>query len=281
MAEATKGNMKVLINDLGAIMCCNYYQVWVSETADPNHEPFGFGSGFMILHKGHMYYITADHVVNAANDKFKLNPEKDYDANLLTNEIVTENHIQKAEQVQFGINKADGIFAVKIQNNGVIIQDERIDVYFKPLDEHIHTPFYTQGVKFSETDIRYGQLRKMMIIEESIDRNICPEHTFAIYGVINSSVMKGFQVEGSSIFHQGMTFKESKYNQYCLEASRNDEHLLMEEWAGLSGAAVYDEMTNKVIGMAVQYSDAYNYCWVLPIGLIFDFIDNDIRERYQ
>lgn len=272
--------MKVLIKDIGAIMCCNYYQIWVSETTDPSHEPVGFGSGFMILHKGHMYYVTADHVVNVSNEKFKLNPKKEYDANLLTNVIVTENHIQKAEQVHFGINKADGIFAVKIYN-GSIMHDERIDVYYKSLDEHLHTPFYTQGVRFSENDIRYGQIRKTMIIEDSIEREICPEHTFSMFGVIKCSVKKGFRVDGSSIFHQGMTFKEKKYGQYCLEVNRSDEHLLMEEWEGLSGAAVYDEMTNKVIGMAMQYSDTYNYCWVLPIGLIFDFITNDIKEKYQ
>jgi len=270
-------NDYVEMNDILEIMSRNYYQVWVSENGDANHTPVGFGSGFMYMHNGHLYYVTADHVVNANNEKFKLRADKDYVANIPTNKIVKGDIQPLAEQIYFNINKADGIESFKVEGDGSIRDEGPVDFYYRNIDEHLHTPFYTQGLQFSANDVRYGGLQKTLLTEENIEINIDPTHTFSIFGMTGCDI-KGYTVIGSMMIHQGMTFVENKYGQYCLVADKTDEHLLLKDWAGLSGAAVYDECTGKVVGMVIQYSEFYNYCWVLPIRGIVNFIDIDITN---
>lgn len=266
------------MNDLYEIMCRNYYQAWVSEANDASHEPVGFGSGFMFLHRNHMYYITAEHVVSGANESFKLDPNKEYKANILTNRIVKEGQQRFAEQISFDIDKADGIIVYKVNNStGAVSVDGRVDLYYRRLDEHINREFYTHGLVFPDRGVCYGGLKKVKLSLENVDLEINPNHTFSLFGMVQSH-LNGFTVEGITIRHSEMSFVEKKYNQYCLSASRTDEHLIAEYWTGLSGAAVYDEVTGKVIGMALRYSEDYNYCWVLPIRDIVNFIDIDINN---
>ena len=267
----------VEMSDLFEIMCRNYYQVWVSIASDPNHTPLGFGSGFMILRNGHLYYVTADHVVNASNESFKLNIDKDYIANIPTNKVDYKQLC--SEQVYFSIDKTDEIYSLKIDDKGDPILDDRIDAYYRNLDEHLHTLFLTQGLIFSEDDIRYKGLQKVIITEENMEMELNREHTFSVFGMKECSIQNGITVSGESIFHNGMTFKEEKGGQYCLEVGMTDENLGEKDWAGLSGSAVFDETTGKVIGMALRYSPEYGYCWVMPIRQILNFIDIDIDLR--
>lgn len=264
------------MSDMLEIMCRNHYQVWVCEVCDSNHIPMGFGSGFMVLHRGHLYYVTADHVVNAECEHFKLDPHKDYIASIPTNVIDRKNLL--SQQVVCPINREDKIEVLKINEN-TVSEEGRVDLYYINMDNHLHTKFLTQGLIFSESDVRYAGAQKVFLSEDNIDRRLDISHTFSVFGMVGSRIVNGIYIDNIPIFHNGMTFKEEKYDQYCFEVSRNDEHLKMEHWAGLSGAAVFDECTGKVIGMALQYSEDYNLCWVMPIQQIFAIIEADILTR--
>ena len=270
----------VEMNDLWEIMARCYYQVWVSKKSDEYKKPIGFGSGFMFTMDGHLYYITADHVVNTSNEEFKLDPNIGYTASIPTNVIDQAKLL--AEQVAFNINPEDQVNILRIQDDGTPVLDGRVDVFYQNLDNHLHTKFITQGLQFSEEDIRYKGLQKVMVSVDNIQQDIDVSHTFSVFGMVKCDIDKnGITIIGTSVMHMGMTFKEEKYGQYCLQVSRTDEHLDSSYWDGLSGAAVFDEVTGNVIGVALRYSATDYYLWVLPIYQVKAFVaaDIDIRKK--
>lgn len=264
-------------------MCRCYHQVQISERREDDiFIPDGFGSAFMFAYKNYIFLISAEHVLSPSNFYFKLDPNKEYIGGIYTyKNIKTPKGQISPEMVNFYIDKGDYTKYFEwddVKKKWII---RRADMFYYPISNNPYfkgKKFVTQGQIDGNGNSVYGGLPKIPISEQCISEPQAT-HSFSIYGLVQNDIQQ-CQIIGKSIYHPGLKFIEKKGNSYFFSVSPQDElldkHLY---WEGLSGTAVFDELTGQVVGMAIMYDEEKLTLEVFPIKHICAILDGYIKSR--
>lgn len=272
------------ITDLQEIMARCYYHVLVGQRREDNlFIPEGAGSGFLFAYKSKIFLISAEHVVSPSNEHFKLSPDKNYVGAIYTNKIIKtpDNHVE-SEMVSFNIDKDDFTTYYRWDNTTKQMHVERVDMFYYPISDNSQfagKTFLTTGQEDNNGNIRYKDLQKIIVNDQCIAEPN-NEHLYAIQGIVQLS-SKGNQLVGKTALHHSMSYINEEDGKYFLSISKQDEFIdTIKYWSGLSGAAVYDQMTGQIIGIATKYYEDELKLEVISMKQIKTILDGYLTSRH-
>lgn len=274
---------KHIITDLQEIMARCYHQVLVGQRREDNlFIPECAGSAFLFAYRDKIFLISAEHVVSPSNEYFKLSPDKNYVGALYTNKIIkTPDNQIAAEMVSFNIDKDDFTTYYRWDNATKQMFVERVDMFYYPISENSQfagKTFLTIGQEDSNGNIKYKGLQKIVVNEQCIAEPN-KEHLYAIQGIVQLS-SRGNQLVGKTVLHHSMSYISEVDGKYFLSISKQDEFIdTLKYWSGLSGAAVYDQTTGQIIGIATKYYEDELKLEVISMKQIRAILDGYLKSR--
>lgn len=272
-----------IITDLQEIMARCYHQLLVSQHREDNlFIPECSGSAFLFAYQDKIFLISAEHVVSPSNEYFKLSLDKNYVGALCTNKMITtpDNQIA-AEMVSFNIDKDDFTTYYRWDNAKKQMFVERIDMFYYPISENSQfagKTFLTAGQEDGNGNILYEGLQKIVVNDQCIAEP-SKEHLYAIQGIVQFST-KGNRLVGKTVFHHSMSYINEVNGKYFLSISKQDELIdTLKYWSGLSGAAVYNQTTGQIIGIATKYFEDELKLEVISMKQIRAILDAYLNSR--
>lgn len=257
-----------------------------------------FGSGFLLIHKEHTFFITADHVIHL-DDHDKDNEtgqrlNRDYFPQIITN-VKVKNELASVNiplggfyhLTGFGLDKSDYdsndqyLTALKkILDGRVDISDESlpIDVRVASLPDfaisEIKKPFeifpLNNRVGYSEDNIIIEEgTPKLFLSSESI-AEINSDSTYLVAGTIGNKLVNSVRLEYANIIHEGL--KLDSIDKEGIAYLKSEEEPNLDHWSGLSGAPLFNDK-GELSGMVIRGPETNPYVSVIPIIKIIHYID--------
>lgn len=271
-------------------------QLFVTETEEADSIR-GFGSGFFLIHEGNTYFITADHLIHL--DDHDISNEtgqrigKDLIAHIITN-IDVKNEIAtvtlptsgyyfltgfRLDRNDYKSNEDFFSAFLKIINNEVKIDDESLpietriadfpDVAITEISKPFHyLPYSNQVIDANKEIIVKDKESKIFLYSSSISE-IDEYSTYIVAGTVKNDIKNSCVINRENVCHGDLKFLSIEKDGNILLKSSEEPQI--ENWAGLSGAPVFNDK-GILVGMLLRGPVTEPIITVMPIKKILHFI---------
>lgn len=255
-----------------------------------------FGSGFMLNHNGHLFLVTADHVIH---------PD-DHDAN---NENAQRKHINYSIEIITNINDLENLRSVnlrggdfyyftghrydmnvdandfskifdKIIKNDINIDDESLpigvripdlmDIAISKLKFPLDIKLLSNQVVLQNGEILIEHGTSKLIINTQCIKSFNCNSKYLVAGVIKNDIKNSIKLIRENVIHGDLIFESFDNNGYAI--LKTNEEADIKRWEGLSGAPILDE-NGYLAGMLIRGPLTEQYLTAVPIDKIINFLD--------
>lgn len=230
-------------------------------------EPEAYGTGFMVLWKENVFFVTADHIAHV----------KDHDLKMRTGEdnVVGVHTYIRHDLTSCVILLSNSFYAERY--NVKTDEFERMDVCVTKLTrEQTNIPFFTPEVIIPERKIQKGE-RMLIITEENFaEPNV--DDTYYVCGHIHPKIKNGIYIEYQKAFKGGLKFKLQNGDNLLF----NTEDVIVddEEWRGVSGAPIINQ-DGKCVGIVTSVNEGSKMVWGCSVATIKLIIEMSLRTKKQ
>lgn len=248
----------------------------------------GFGSGFMLSYKGYNFLITAAHVAEPNWNEKNVHPRLDSNdiAIATTLSEINESGIKQTvyipvggfefvEQLHIDLNS---LSQGEITFNGT---PEPIDVTYTIVKDRPGVFHFNLEPKDSVSENDSRKCEYLVISENAIYPVDEYDHYF-VYGRIKFE--RRIDEDGSPYwysedrFHVDMTYRTTINGNILVFETANDDEVVYEEWAGISGAPILNQ-EGGLVGIACSVLDGTHTMFGLDINFVLKFLDIAIDQE--
>lgn len=255
-----------------------------------------FGSGFLLNHNGHLFLVTADHVIHPddhdANNENAQRKHTDYSINIITNRIAKNNLCSECLNVggfyYFTEHKFDKIDEIKespkiidkIINDDINVDDESLpigvripgllDVAISELKTPLKCPLLSNQVVLHNGEILIEHGTSKLIINTQCIKSFNCNSKYLVAGVIKNDIKNSIKLIRENVIHGDLIFESFDNNGYAI--LKTNEEADIKRWEGLSGAPILDE-NGYLAGMLIRGPLTEQYLTAVPIDKIINFLD--------
>lgn len=214
----------------------------IVEAEGANWQAKSAGSGFMIEADNHLFFVTADHIVNLHVQQGGIIHRQDK----ITKVLVSTNDARPDANGQLNtlMSQIGGFYyATPFQINTQTLKltgGNAIDaaVSMLPSDFLQQYPFYNSG--FAIDGIVIPPHQRKQPIDWNTRSTPDKTHTYSIIGKIRPQLKNENGIEiitFDKVYNEGMTFTKTQDGNYYF---RYTKPVIYEDWGGLSGGPVFD-----------------------------------------
>ena len=268
-----------------------------------NNTIWGFGSGFLLIYKERLFFVTADHNLHP-EDHSPDNPDgqrigKDYNIEIITNnkgpELTTivlpiGGFYHLTGYCFEGMDKMDdetkGKVLLKFLNGitekHIDIEDETLPIGCRIPDlidvciSEVKSPFpidlLTNQVVDSEGNIIIEQGDKKISLLPEDEIKLQSDEICVVGGTVHNNLVGDIRLERVNIFNE-MKYSH-KYNNNLI--FNVNSHFDIEDWKGLSGAPVFTQ-EGQPIGLLTNGPGQDGDVTVFPMHRILKIIDSMLK----
>ena len=255
-----------------------------------------FGSGFMLNHNGHLFLVTADHVIH---------PD-DHDAN---NENAQRKHINYSIEIITNINDLENLRSVnlrvgdfyyftghrydknvdandfskifdKIINDDINVDDESLpigiripdllDVAISELKTPLKFPLLSNQVVLHNEEILIKHGTPKLRFNTNCIKTFNSNSKYIVAGVICNAINNSIKLDRLNAIHKELIFERFDFNGDAILKTNEEANIKL--WEGLSGAPILDE-NGYLAGMLIRGPLTEQYLTAVPIDKIINFLD--------
>ncbi|MDN3582109.1 hypothetical protein [Mucilaginibacter flavus] len=241
------------------------YQISVHKEPSFDRMPIGFGAGFFLNYKKHLFFITADHNIH-------------FDDHALNERTGVDNHVGILNNVS---DKAN--FSTVMSPVGGFYFMESFDISKEDLDFQLfdvaislvdrtkfEAPFLTDE-EFLDADgvqLVAAKAHKFELSEEHIAQP-STEDCYFIYGKIKPQ-LKGLILHRENTFKENISYVASAGSYLLLNTA--EEITDSKDWEGLSGSPVLNQ-NGQCIGVLCSVNEGSKAVFVKPFSKIMPLLD--------
>lgn len=236
-------------------------------------DPKSFGSGFVLMYHGRLYFITADHVVSPDNETDFVQWGDDWICGIPIGINDEENHASVCLPLTGRIEFVKG----NILSEDNLEFPEPIDLAFSNVDTKI-LKCKSLGFNIYPSIFCFSAGENKKCFEESNIINP-EEYENSNYFIIGSIVRINENSQEASLdhkLHYNLKFKEIDGENIVLESTSIIDR--KKDWSGLSGSPVVNE-EGRLLGMLIRAANGYNNVIVMSIEAIISKINQIERLR--
>lgn len=261
-----------------------------------------FGSGFLLNHNGHLFLVTADHVIHPddhdANNENAQRKHIDYSIEIITNVNDVDNlrslNLSVGGFYNFTMHKFDEIVDTnefskifdKIIKGDININDESLplgvripdllDVAISELKTPLKFPLLSNQVVLQNKEIliKHGTSKRIMNTQCTEPFNCNSKYLVA--GVIKNDINNSIELIRENVIHGDLIFEGLDNNGYAI--LKTNEEADIKRWEGLSGAPILD-YNGYLAGMLIRGPLTEQYLTAVPIDKIINFLDVIIKNE--
>lgn len=253
-------------------------QQLVTTTDKERTNIYGFGSGFFMQYKEHLFFVTANHVIHPKDEETNEPIDQDLYVSIINNKnVIHDDCIQTIftpigdiytfEEYRLNKNIQTAKDVAQLFNAPYDIPDIAIRMFGK--DENFQYDFVTHELVADDgTIIVPHNLPKLKVPED-----IAKDYTIGAFSLIMGTVkndVKDAKFERMNVFYQDLKYVEELPDGHLVLSC--PETINLDYWKGLSGSPVMDQK-GHIVGMLIEANDINNTIIVLPMKLIKKFMD--------
>ena len=261
-----------------------------------------FGSGFFLIHRGHMFFVTADHVIHPDDHDNDTGQRSgiEYLLQIITGIDIKQE--RRSRNIPLGgfydhteyvfdddsvkdPEKLKDIF-VKIAKNDIDINDESL-----PLNVAIPNlidiavckmtkpPGYILNREVRITDdevlVPANTLKVPLSSDSIVEFN--KDDFYIVAGNVRNNIVNSMNLTWVNVVHPDMKFEKYDDGDAVLSVWGRPN---IDDWSGLSGAPVFN-CVGGLAGMLVYGPDKEPFARVVPIKTIIEYIDKCIAYEFH
>ena len=226
----------------------------------------GWGSGFILEHKGRKFFTTCDHNLHMLDD-FANGERSGEDFQI----AIIANYNDPQTPLSTGFVTIPGFYYFdSFDLNTPEIMDLK-DIAFAELKKAMPLPLLTNQLNHYDGSVavKAGEL-KLFIQEETISEAKVGKD-YVLTGCICNRIVDDIRMERRTTFREGIKYT-GRTHMGSFMVFENPDIINVEEWEGLSGSPIFDE-DGKLVGMVNEVVDGGKEIYVTPISHILRFID--------
>ena len=224
----------------------------------------GFGSGFLLSHKGRLFFVTADHVVHI--DDHDLSNETgqrigiDYFPQIITNnrvegELLSKNipvsgfyHLTSFGFDKDSLNNPEKFISIfnKIIEGNIDITDENLpidvriaslpDMAISEIKEPLSIPILSNQVVMQNGDVLIQEGIPKLVLSSDHIKQFNDNNNYLVAGTICNEIKNSIILNRTNVLHDALIFDRlDNDGNVILNIPRLVDY---QYWAGLSGAPV-------------------------------------------
>ena len=238
--------------------------VMLTPNKAPNPDIEGWGSGFLLLYKGHRFLVTCDHNVHMEDD-YSEGERKgiDYGVGIICNYSDPDNPLS------MGLITVSGFIFYDTFDIDMPELTELKDVTFAELKNDFMLPILTNRLCGYDGSIwvHEGEPKLFINADHTADLDISKE--YVITGCIRNKI-SGIVMNRTTTFRERITYAGTQ--RFGLSVLENPSNVILSDWKGLSGSPVFNEDGN-LVGMLNEVVAGKQSLYVTPIKSILKLID--------
>lgn len=226
-------------------------------------NPLGFGSGFFLLYRGQYVFVTADH--NTHSEDFEKGERTSAENTVC---IMTEQvDYEKLSTALIPITGFCDFTSFDLKDPNF---SDLVDISFKVFEENsIPMKILSRRLEV-EGEILVEEGEKILIpMEDPI--SLLKDDFCLVTGLVQNKIVKTMWIQRKAAIHVDLQLRELDRDGYYV-MSYPKPVKREEEWAGLSGAPVFNHK-GRCIGMIIRVTEDYDMVTVVPIDKILKLID--------
>lgn len=261
-----------------------------------------FGSGFLLNHNGHLFLVTADHVIHPddhdANNENAQRKHIDYSIEIITNINDVDNlrslNLRVDGFYNFTMHKFDEIVDTnefskiidRIINDDINIDDESLpigvripdftDIAISELKSPLKHPLLSNQVILQNKEILIEHGTHKLILNTECIKTFNSNSKYLVAGVICNDIKNTIILERKNAIHGDLIFESFDNNGYAI--LKTNEEADIKLWEGLSGAPILDD-NGYLAGMLIRGPLTEQYLTAIPIDKIINFLDVIIKNE--
>lgn len=226
-------------------------------------NPLGFGSGFFLLYRGRYVFVTADH--NTHSEDFEKGERTSAENTVCI--ITGQSDYEILSTALIPITGFYNFTSFDLKDPNF---PDLVDISFKVFEEN-SIPMKILSPRLEvEGEILVEEGEKFLILME--DPIPLSEGDFCLVtGLVQNRIASGIQLQRKEVIHIDLQLKELDRDGYYVMSYPKPVNR-EEEWAGLSGAPVFNHK-GGCIGMIIRVAEDYDTVTVVPIHKILKLID--------
>lgn len=278
-------------------------QLIIPDTCNPEKIK-AFGSGFLLRHKEHLFFITADHVIHLDDhDSANETGQRigiDYSPQIITNNKI-EGELKSINLpiggfyhlTGFGFDKdtldtPEKFISVfdKIIGGTVDINDESLpldvriaslpDMAISELKEPLSVPLLSNQVVLDNGEILIKEgMPKLSMFSDHI-KNFNNDSRYLVAGTICNEIKNSTVLHRINILHENLIFERLDSDGYAI--LKIPGLVDIQYWAGLSGAPILDD-NGLLAGMLIRGPENEPFITAVPIARIIWFLDVILKNQ--
>lgn len=264
----------------------------------------GFGSGFLLSHKGRLFFVTADHVVHI--DDHDLSNETgqrigiDYFPQIITNnrvegELLSKNipvsgfyHLTSFGFDKDSLNNPEKFISIfnKIIEGNIDITDENLpidvriaslpDMAISEIKEPLSIPILSNQVVMQNGDVLIQEGIPKLVLSSDHIKQFNDNNNYLVAGTICNEIKNSIILNRTNVLHDALIFDRlDNDGNVILKIPRLVNY---QYWAGLSGAPILDD-DGLLAGMLIRGPEREPFITAIPIEKIIWFLDIIIKNE--
>lgn len=266
-----KKNIEEESHPLSEVLIRTNYMTVMTDPADKSMErAVGYGSGFIMNYKELLFFVTADHVVHPDDHDEKQRTGKDYVVSIFNNIANPDLPFSTLVTPVGGFYYADSFNFLKPEEAPKLL-DVSVAIMY---ERHCQNPFLTHKMQDSTGEIT-EQKSKFILREEHIsspDKN----HQYYVCGQVRHN-LKGLALYRDTVIYENITYQAQSGDYHLF---RSDKKIIYEDWAGLSGSAIFNN-EGKCVGVVCSVTQDTHSVWVLGMDKVKLLMDIAVLEEEQ
>ena len=229
-------------------------------------NPLGFGSGFFLLYRGQYVFVTADH--NTHSEDFEKGERTSAENTVCI--MTGQSDYETLSTALIPITGFYNFTSFDLKDPNFSDFPDLVDISFKVFEEN-SIPMKILSPRLEvEGEILVEESENILIpMEDPIPLS---EGDFCLVtGSVQNRIVSGIQIQGGAAIHIDLKLSELDRDGYYV-MSYPKPVKREEEWAGLSGAPVFNHK-GCCIGMIIRVTEDYDTVTVVPIHKILKLID--------
>ncbi|MCD8388466.1 MAG: hypothetical protein LUD17_16530 [Bacteroidales bacterium] len=257
-----------------------------------------FGSGFMLSHKGRLFFVTADHVVHLDDRDAGHRTGRDYQPQIITNSpspkeltsivlplggfysltgyMFDDNTLNNPQELVRMLNY--------ITSKSVDIDDETIPLdiripdmpepTFCKIKDSLQCSLLSNQVEDADGNVLIPQGTPKIILDSNSVTKFKTDDIYYVAGTVLNNIVNGISLDRRNAYHGEMAFQgfDSEKNAIL----KTPENPNIDHWSGLSGAPVLNQ-DGLLAGVLLRGPKSESYAIACPIETVIRFIDQVLK----